>query len=227
VLTTLRQGSCKSGSCLCFRQCDKPNDSVVIGSLPTLAYCTIFIVMSSEVVDLHICICIRTSHCLYMCTHRLRCRSLLRSRRPSFPAVLTCFHLFATVWREVTWAPCVQTGGVISGHFQVRRCWIKIDSAVSLVETPSSEFVQCVLWVVRLTKTVESICCAVRHTVTLPRAVRRTIRSPHSVRVLIATTTDAGRHRPSAARPTTPAVRSVGVVYYAVVPTRLLLSACC
>jgi len=42
----------------------------------------------------------------------------------------------------------------------------------------------------------ESICCAVRYTVTLPRAVRRTIglRSPHSVRVLIATT-DAGRHR--------------------------------
>jgi len=107
--------------------------------------------------------------------------------------------------------------------FQVRRStllWI-------LGETPSSEFVQCVLWVIRLTKTVESICCAVCHTVTLPRAVWRTIWSPHAVRVLIAMTTDAGRHRPSDSRPTTPAIRSVGAVYYAVVTTRLLLSACC
>jgi len=111
--------------------------------------------------------------------------------------------------------------------FQVRRCWIKIDSAVNLGEKPSSELMQCVLWVIWLTKTVESICCAVRHTVTLPTAVWRTIHSPHSVRVLIATTTDAGHHRPSAARPTMPAVRSVGVVYYAVIITRLLLSACC
>jgi len=55
--------------------------------------------------------------------------------------------------------------------FRVRRCCIKIDSAVSLGETPSSEFVQCVLCVIRLMKTVESICCAVRHTVTLPKAV--------------------------------------------------------
>jgi len=28
--------------------------------------------MFSEIIDLHICICIRTSHCLYRCTHRLR-----------------------------------------------------------------------------------------------------------------------------------------------------------
>jgi len=92
---------------------------------------------------------------------------------------------------------------------------------VNLGETPSSEFVQCVLWVIRLN------CRAVRHTVTLLRAVWQTMRSPHSVRVLIATTTDTGRHRPFAARPMMPAVCSVGVVYYAVVTTRLLLSACC
>jgi len=61
--------------------------------------------------------------------------------------------------------------GTISRHVQVRRCSIKIDSAVNLGETPSSEFVQCLLRVIRLTKTVESICCAVRYTVTLPRAV--------------------------------------------------------
>jgi len=41
---------------------DDDDDGVLIGSSPPLAYCTIFIVMSSEVVDLHICICIRTSH---------------------------------------------------------------------------------------------------------------------------------------------------------------------
>jgi len=53
---------------------------VVIGSSlesPPLAYFTIFIVMSSEVVDLHICICIPTSHCLYLCTHRLRAAAAL------------------------------------------------------------------------------------------------------------------------------------------------------
>jgi len=183
--------------------------------LTYLVYCTIFIVMSSKVVDLHICICICTSHCLYLCTHRLRCHGLLRRRRPSFSAVMTCFHLFATVWREVTWLPlCLNWGR---------------DSSTLLFKSPSSEFVQCALWVIRLTKAVESICCAVRHTVTLPRAVWRTIRWPHSVRILITTTTDAGHHRcpPPVLRrqQSVPSVSSL--VYYAVVTTRLLLSACC
>jgi len=76
--------------------------------------------MSTEVVDLHICICIRTSHCLYLligCTLQLCCHSLLRHHQPSFPAVLTCFHLFATVWREVTWPPLCSNWGAISRHF--------------------------------------------------------------------------------------------------------------
>jgi len=73
---------------------------------------------------------------------------------------------------------------------------------VNLGKTPSSEFVQCVLWVVRLTRLL-------------------------SRSAVLFATLDAGRHQPSAARPTTPAVRSVSVVYYAVVTTRLLLSACC
>jgi len=47
------------------------------GSSPFLAYCTIFIIMSSEVVDLRICICICTSHCLYLCTHTLRAAAAL------------------------------------------------------------------------------------------------------------------------------------------------------
>jgi len=51
--------------------------SAMIGSSPSLAYCTIFIVMFSEVVDLHICICIHTSHRLYLCTHRLRAAAAL------------------------------------------------------------------------------------------------------------------------------------------------------
>jgi len=205
---------------------------VVIGSSPILAYCAIFIVMSSGVVDLHICICISTSHCLYLCTHTLRAAAAL-----PWPAALppTQFSgsvdLFSPVCyrmtkRHVT-AAVFKLEARYLDTFQVRRCWKKIDSAVNLGETPSSEFVHCVLWVIRLTKTVESICCAVRHTLTLPRAVWRTIRSPHPVRVLIGTKTDAGRHRPSAARPTTPAVCSVGVFYYAVTTTRLLLSACC
>jgi len=55
----------------------KSVNSVVIGSSPPLAYYTIFIVMSSEVVDLHICTCIRTSHCLDLCTRRLRAAAAL------------------------------------------------------------------------------------------------------------------------------------------------------
>jgi len=69
--------------------------------------------------------------------------------------------------------------------------------------------VQCVL-----AKTLESICCAVRHNVTLPRAVS----TNDTLTTFYATTTDAARF-------TTPAVRSVGVVYYAVAAQRLLLAA--
>jgi len=172
-------------------------------------------------VPVTVCTCVRIC-----CAPQLRCRSLLRRRRPPIQfsglvdlLLLVCYrmtrsHVTAAVFKL----------GARFLDFQVWRCWIKIDSAVNLGETPSSELVQYVMRVTRLAKTVESICCAVRHTVTLLRAVWWTIRSPHLV--LIATTTEAGR-RLSAARPTTPAVRSIGVVYYAVVTTRLLLSACC
>jgi len=59
---------------------------VAIGTSSPLAFCTIFIIISSEVIDLHVCICIRTSHCLYLCTRvgcapQLRCRSLPRPCR--------------------------------------------------------------------------------------------------------------------------------------------------
>jgi len=145
---------------------------MVIGSSPPLAYCTIVIVMSSKVVYLHICICIRTSHCLYPCTHRLRAAvafpwpaapppTQFSGRVDLFsPACyrMTSIHVTIAVFK---------LKARFFDTFKVRRCWIKIDSAVNLGETPSSEFVQCVLWVIRLTKTVESICCAVRHSVTL------------------------------------------------------------
>jgi len=209
---------------------------VVIGFSPPLAYCAIFIAMSSEVVDLHIfiqyvflpitvctCVCIG-------CALQLRCLSLLPTRRPSFRPCWPDFTCLLPYDEKSRYRRRVQTSNWECDFLtllKVRRCWIRINSAVNLGETPSSEFVPYVLWVIRLTKTAESICCAVRHTVTLPRAVWRTTHSPPSIRVLIATTTDAGRHRLSAARPTTLAVRSVGVVYYAGVTTRLLLSACC
>jgi len=55
---------------------------------PPPAYCTIFIIMPNEVVDLHICICIRTvtvCTCVRIgCAPQLRCLSLSSSRRPSF-----------------------------------------------------------------------------------------------------------------------------------------------
>jgi len=86
------------------------------------------------------CTCVRTGS-----PPQLRCCSLLCRRRPGFPAVLTWFHLFATVWREITTAAVFKLGARFLDTFQARRGWIKIDSAVTLGETPSSEFVQYVL----------------------------------------------------------------------------------
>jgi len=163
---------------------------VVIGSSPPLAYCTIFIIISSKGTDLHICICIRTGHCLHLCMHTLRAANL----------VSPCGS------RDQL---CVQSVGAISGHFSSRmllnkgrQCcefWREAQLRVHAVRAVGDT----------TGKNRVSICCAVRHTVTLPRAVWRTILSLQSVRVLGAMTTDA-------ARPTTPAVRSVGAVYHAV-----------
>jgi len=173
------------------------------------------------------CICIRTSNCLYLCVHRLPAAAALPWPAAPPPTQFSgsvdlfsfvCYHMT----RSHVTAAMLKLGARFLDTFHVRRCWIEIDSAVNIRKTPSSEFVQCVLWEIRLVKTAESICCAVRHAVTLPRAVWRTIRSLHSLRVLIATTTD-GRHRLSAARHTTPAVRFVCVVYY----TQLLQRVCC
>jgi len=178
----------------------------------------------------HVLIPVTVNTCVWIgCTPRLCCYDLLHRWRPADPVFRLCWPVFTSLLlydEKSRDRRRVQTGGAISRHCQVRRCWIKTDSAIYLGEMPSAEFMLCLLWVIRLMKTVESICCAVRHTVTLPRAVWRMIRSPHSVWVLTAMTmTNAGHHQPSAMRTRMPAVCSVSVIYCAVVPTSLLLSA--
>jgi len=99
--------------------CHTVTHIMVIGFLSPLAYCTIFIVMSSEVVDLHICICIRTSHCLYLHTHRLHAAVVaccdaadlvFPPCRPVFTCLLPCDE-------ESRDRRCDQTGGTISRRF--------------------------------------------------------------------------------------------------------------
>jgi len=151
-------------------------------------------------VDVHICICIRASHSFCLCAHALHAAAA-----PHWPVTGPVSHLVSSVCCRVTVGHVTAAVFELRVRFldisQVRRCWIKIDSAVNLGETESSEFVQCVLWDIRLKKTVQSICCAVRHTVTLPRAVWRTKRSPQSVRVLIATTNGQPRSAPTCSPP--------------------------
>jgi len=88
----------------------------------------------------YVCMLLCTSHWLYMCTHRLHaaavstqacCTTSLPSRL-SLPAMLSWFHLFATVWPEVTWQPVFQARAQFYDTFHIRLRWIKIDSAVSL-----------------------------------------------------------------------------------------------
>jgi len=165
------------------------------------------------------------SHWLYLCTHRLHAAAALPQpaallpSRPSFPAVLIWFHVFATgmTRRHVTAAvfklgrdfTTLSNQTLLNKDRQCCECWRRRarSRAVGAVGDTTDE-----------DRWVDLLCCSLR------RAVGRTIHWLHSVRVLIATTTDAGRHRPSATCPTMPAVRSVGVVYYAVATMRLLLA---
>jgi len=176
----------------------------------------IFVVISGEGNDLHISICIRASHCFVsVCTCAVS-RSLRRigqssTRRLSFRPSFTCLLACDCGSRD---RRCVRTVSAIFGHFlsqtlstKDRQCcevWREVELGVHAVCAVSDT----------TDEDRESICCAVRHTVTLTRAVWQTIHLPQLVRVLGATTTDAGRHRPSAALTTTPAVRSISVVYH-------------
>jgi len=54
--------------------------------------------------------------------------------------------LFTSVWPEVMWIDLLFKTIMQTIHFHIRLCSVKIDSAVSLGEMPSSEFAQCVLW---------------------------------------------------------------------------------
>jgi len=121
---------------------------------------------------------------------------------------------------------CVQTGVTIYWHFSsetlLNKDWQFCESWRDASQARSWCSV-CCGWYDRRRLVSRSAVC---HTVTLSRVVWWMIRSPHSVWVLIATMTDAGCHRPSVACPATPAVRYIGVVYYAVVTTRLLLACC-
>jgi len=159
----------------------------MIGSSPPLAYCTIFIVMSNEVVDLHICICMRTSHSLYLCTHRLRAAAVSPWLAAPPPTQFSgCVDLFSPVCYRIT------RSHVTTAVFKLRASQMLLNKNRQCCESwrDAELGVRTVCAVDHTTdEDRESICCAVRHTVTLPRAVWRTIRSPHSVRVLIATTT--------------------------------------
>jgi len=136
----------------------------------------------------------------------------LAGRQPTDPAPdlvspvcwrVTAGHVTATVLKVLAW---------FLDTFQVRRCWIKIDSAVNLGEKPNSEFTQSVLRVIQLTKAVESICCAVCHSDIAESCLTNDTLATFSC----AMTTEASRHWPFAASSMLPAVCSVSVVYHAV-----------
>jgi len=180
------------------------------------------------------CICVRIG-----CTPQLRTRGPPSPRhvpcRSDSPVLFTghatgvtwpplCFKLergFRTLLRQTLLSEnrqCCESwrdGKLgVRGVCTVRHCLETRGESVS--ESPSDttgEDPVLVRWVV--------LPCF-HHSVTLPWPVWRKIRWPHPVQVLIATTTDAKHHRPSAARPATPAVRSVAVVY---LPRRVCCSA--
>jgi len=192
---------------------------VVIGLSPPLAYCAIFSVMSSDVVDFHICIC--------MCV-------------PSYQPLIVpvCMLRLRCCTTEVTWSIyCFENDRanyllsrqtLLSEDIECCESWRDAelgDCAVCLLTCGDSGS-QLVGVAIRLTKhgsrTAELFYVFSVSTETLSWAVWRTIRWSHSIQVRVDTTTDARHHRP-----TTPAVHGVAVVYYAISTTCLLLCACC
>jgi len=98
-----------------------------------------------------------------------RSYAALACRWPSFSSLCSLVSpVYCRMTKSHLTATLFKVGAQFLDTFQVRRCWIKINSAVNLREKPSVEFVQCVLWVILLMKTIESICSAVCPTVTLP-----------------------------------------------------------
>jgi len=195
----------------------------------------------------YVCMLLRTSHLLYLCTHRLHVAAALalpsRMAPLTVPISLTCS--VPAMWLELHDRSAVLKTIVQTNHFHIRLCWVKLYSAVSLGDMPCSEIVQCVLWRSfgdsqwewkpatecydwhsTCPEPWSSSACSLVSTVTLLCAVWRTICWSHPIQVLVDMAT-ATLDRPFAARHTMPAVRVVAVVYYAVLTMRLLLSACC
>jgi len=197
----------------------------------------------------YVCVFLHTSYWLYPCAALLRLSHAARrvtAEPTQFTGRADLFHLFTTVWPEVTWSSCC---------FENDRASSSLSRQTSLIEDGQcceswrdAELWHCAVCAVRnrletrgesgsespsdttgeVLMLVRSVVLLVfRHIVTLPWAVWRTICWPHPVQLLIATTTDTRHHWPFAVRPTTPAVRFVAVVYYAVATTRLLFCACC
>jgi len=121
--------------------------------LACLAYCAIFyhnVQWGRRFTYLHMHLSQSLFVLVYAYAARRSCAAIA-GRRPSFRPGFTCLLSFDC--GHVTTAVFELRARFLYTS-QVRRCLIKIDSAVNLGETPSSEFVQCVLWVIRLTKTV-------------------------------------------------------------------------
>jgi len=105
-----------------------------MGSSPFLAYCPMFYRNVREDVDLHICICICTSHCLHIAARGRRCSALASRRLADLVSDLvfcrvTVGHVTAAVFEQ-----CAR----VLIHFSARRCWLKIDIAVNFGEKSSA-----------------------------------------------------------------------------------------
>jgi len=144
------------------------------------------------------------------------------SPRPSFPAVLTCFHLSATYNEKSRDQCCVQTGGATDTFTSDFAKWTS--TVLRVLERRNSEFVQCVI---RLTtdkdRWVDLLCCSSHCDAAESCLTNDTLTTFSSSSDCY----DDWRHRPFTTRPMMPAVHSVSVIYYAVTTTCLLLSACC
>jgi len=194
-----------------------------------IAYCAILSIISSDVVDLHICICVRVSSYQLLiipvcCAAATEPRSPPRSGRAD-PVYRSCWPVSSVYYRMTKshvidllfWKRSRELVSFTSDFVEWRSTvlWVlerrrarkdRLETrGESGSESPSDttgEDLVLVRWVVLL--------CFSPHRDT---AVNCLIRWPHPVQVLITTTTDTRHHRPFAARLTTPAVRFVAVVY--------------
>jgi len=179
---------------------------------------------------------LRTSHWLYLCTHRLRsqaCPHRVAAEPTQHTGRVDLFHLFTAVWLEITWPPlCFKLGHrfttllrqtLLSEYRQRCESWKDVELGVGAVRAVRD----------RLETRSESGSESQGHSDTtgkvlvLVRWVVLLCFSPHrdtAVSCLMNTFSsstdcydDWRQASPTfAIRPTTPAVRVVAVVHYAV-----------